>query len=687
MEATTLLIVLIATIVLSNVLESIFPQLPLPLIQILLGAVLSLSPLETAVTINPEIFMGLLIAPLLFRESEEADIYALWKVRKEVIFMVFALVFLTVFSIGFSVRLFVPTMPLAACFALGAILGPTDAVAVSSMSSRIKIDDRIMSVLKGEWLINDASGVISFKFAVLALTTGSFSLASASLKFVILCVGGFIFGFLISVAKDMIVQKLKKMNIRNTATYMLLDILTPFLCYFIAEKIGVSGIIAAVTAGCRQSLHLHKVEAFEADLAVFKKSTWEMITSVLNATVFILLGLELPRIIGSVMHCQDFTVPFAFGIGAFATVVLFAVRFMATLIAANKVAGKDLEDRMKNCAIMTLSGVKGTVSLATAFALPLYVPNVFPAEQRDLILLITGAVILYSLVIASIALPLLAKSKVVVDEEKDEDIHIQILKDVIPELEKSEATCVSSIVINIKKRIREIEREQLTNKELRKFKEVRENFFRIEIELLKKHHASGDLTDDEFRMYSRFITVIMNMHSMGIFKKIKYQIKFFGGNGANSTLSRDLHDLRENPVEEGRLQAIFWENTGGIIEEYNKRSGGDDEKYVVRLVEERIDDVGSLMERAFGGALKAEINTEYDRELIHSFEVEREVLDRYLEEGKLEAEEADEIRIKINTLENYALSDAHNDAVKKTLVNVVNKRRKKAREVSKGRRR
>ncbi|MDR1496381.1 MAG: sodium:proton antiporter, partial [Clostridiales Family XIII bacterium] len=539
MELTTFIMILVVAIVVSNLMDSAYPRFPLPLAQIACGVLIALTPFDAKITINPELFMGLLIAPLLFRESEETDIVALWRLRRTVIFMVFGLVFVTVFVIGFAVHSLVPAIPLAACFCLGAALGPTDAIAVSTVSNRIEINDRIMNILKGEFLINDASGVISFNFAALALVTGSFSILDAGLEFLLLCAGGLVVGFVVSAIKSFALKNLNRASVRNSAAFMLIEILTPFVCFFVAEGLGVSGIIAAVTAGCRQALSVRSIERFEAEFASLKKSVWNMITVVFNSFIFMLLGLSLPSIIRSVVTVEDFPLGFSLGVGVFATGVLFAVRFVGVAVGARGIGEKEPKEKLRGWIILTLSGVKGTVSLATAFSLPLalYGGEVF--AYRNFLLLVTSCVIILSLTISTILLPLIAKPK---RHRRKDSVYVDIIRDVIPEIESSCASCTQAVALQMRQRARQLEFEELGAEQKREVGVIKKEFTESEFALLEEQRDRGEITMDEYSDCHWVLTLINTLQNGSLlrlfFNRLLFTLKLAG---APADMKRRAH--------------------------------------------------------------------------------------------------------------------------------------------------
>lgn len=201
MEMLEFVLLLLAAVLVSAVLDQVTPRVSLPLVQIALGAVIILlvgAPVDVA--IDPELFLVLFIAPLLFDESRHASKRGLWDNKGAIVSLAVGLVLATVLVVGFVLNWLEPSIPLAAAFALGAALGPTDAVAVSALGKDIRLSSRQKSLLSGEALINDASGVVSFQFAIAAAITGSFSLANAAQSFAINFFGGIAVGLVVGLA-------------------------------------------------------------------------------------------------------------------------------------------------------------------------------------------------------------------------------------------------------------------------------------------------------------------------------------------------------------------------------------------------------------------------------------------------------------------------------------------------------
>ena len=259
MEMLEFVLLLLAAVLVSAVLDQVTPRVSLPLVQIALGAVIILlvgAPVDVA--IDPELFLVLFIAPLLFDESRHASKRGLWDNKGAIVSLAVGLVLATVLVVGFVLNWLEPSIPLAAAFALGAALGPTDAVAVSALGKDIHLSSRQKSLLSGEALINDASGVVSFQFAIAAAITGSFSLANAAQSFAISFFGGIAVGLVVGLLAVLALGAIRSYGYESITVHVVFEVFTPFITFLAAEHFGTSGILAVVAAGLLIALMPHK---------------------------------------------------------------------------------------------------------------------------------------------------------------------------------------------------------------------------------------------------------------------------------------------------------------------------------------------------------------------------------------------------------------------------------------------
>ncbi|WP_250450015.1 Na+/H+ antiporter [Caballeronia sp. ATUFL_M2_KS44] len=421
MEIVFTVLILLMIVALSGVGLSLLPvKLPLPLIQIAIGAMLAWPGFGLHVTFDPELFMLLFIPPLLFADGWRIPKRELYMQRRAILMLALGLVFITVGALGYFLHWLIPEMPLPVAFALAAVLSPTDAVALTGIAGRNRIPANLMHILEGEALMNDASGLVALKFAIAAALTGVFSLQAAAISFVIIAAGGLVIGAAISYAVTEIPARLFKVSDDDDpAAGVILTVLIPFAAYVIAERAGCSGILAAVSAGMMMNIQSLR-DSIPSSVRVRMTSTWTMIEFVFNGMVFLLLGLQLPHIIGRALveaH-RDGNARVGMLIGyVFATVIaLYALRFVWVYclrwFASRSAAKSGIESAapgFRTLAMTTIGGVRGAVTLAGVLSLPVTLDNGAPLAGRDLAIFIASAVILVSLLVAVVGLPVMLR--------------------------------------------------------------------------------------------------------------------------------------------------------------------------------------------------------------------------------------------------------------------------------------
>jgi len=416
MQTAYTVLIMLMLVGVSRLIGRVIP-LPLPLVQIGAGALLAWPTLGLHVALDPELFLFLFLPPLLFSDGWRMPKRELWRLRGPILTLAVGLVLFTVVGAGYFIHWLLPSIALPVAFALAAVLSPTDAVAVSAISQN-RLPTPLMHMLQGEALMNDASGLVTFKFALAAAITGVFSLANASLTFVLVAVGGLATG----VALSWLVGRLRSWMIArgwdDPATHVVFMLLLPFAAYVLAERLGASGILSAVAAGMMQS----RVDLLprQTSTRLLNRSVWSLLEFAFNGLIFLLLGLQLPDIIKAVAsqeasmwptllyRCLDVVAVF---------MVLLVLRFIwvqsiwrvSGLLRRWRGKGElTLVPTARSCWLLTVGGVRGAVTLAGVLSVPLLMGNdAFP--ERDLLIFIAAGVILLSLIAACIALPLLLR--------------------------------------------------------------------------------------------------------------------------------------------------------------------------------------------------------------------------------------------------------------------------------------
>ncbi len=447
MEAFELILLLMVAVLLSSVLDQVVPRISSPLIQIGLGviiALLAISPIR--VSIDPELFLILFIAPLLFHDSIEANKKSLWDNKGIIVSYAIGLVLLIVLCVGFVLHWLVPSIPLAAAFALGAALGPTDAVAVAALKREAQVGKRENAILQGEALINDASGVVSFQFAIAAAVTGFFSLTDAATSFAMNFFGGIALGIILALIFAFFAHRVRDLGLENITFHVFMEVSMPFIVFLIAEHLHVSGILGVVACGIVWSLMRdQRISPYHSRLNIALSSVWKVVSFTLNGIVFVLLGIQLPNAMQSTWDDVYIDNVDLIGYVLILTILIVGLRFIWALVMArlfkNPLTGKRdkfNKKTVKDALITTIGGPKGAITLSIAFSIPFLVSTGEPFPQRSLIIFLASGVIVCTLLLANFLLPILApKNEKEVDEDEVADYErtrIEILRTVIERL-------------------------------------------------------------------------------------------------------------------------------------------------------------------------------------------------------------------------------------------------------------
>lgn len=468
MELFIAVLVLLVLIGLSNILNRFVPFIPVPLIQIALGFAVALLPAGVHLPLNPELFFVLFIAPLLYNDGKRTPRNELWNLRAPILLLALGLVFVTVLVGGYAIHWLIPTIPLPAAFALAAILSPTDAVAVGAMAGRVHLPKSIHRLLEGEALMNDASGLVAFKFAIAATVTGVFSLAEASVSFLIIAIGGLLAGALLSFLLIRLGVWIRRLGMEDVTIHMLLQILTPFVIYLVSEEIGVSGILAVVAGGIIHAIERDRTESVQLKMQVVSMSTWSVILYILNGLVFVILGVQIPDVLNTIFANASFNNGQVLGYVGLITLLLLVLRFAWIYVfwRGNKwfrpqsSIGKP---KFKAMTLISLSGVRGAVTLAGAFSIPYVLEDGSPFPERDLIIFLAAGVILLTLIAASALLPVLAKNdekttdgEPLTTERKAQDIMLNAaIRAVKSEMNEENKAAALAVVSDLSKYIRQ----------------------------------------------------------------------------------------------------------------------------------------------------------------------------------------------------------------------------------------
>ena len=383
-----------------------------PILFVVGGLVLGFIPGLPRVRLDPELVFLLFLPPLIY----PAALFTSWRDfhanLRPISMLAVRLVILSTVVIAIVAHKLVG-LPWAAAFVLGAIVSPPDAVAATAITKRLRVPHHIITIIEGESLVNDATALVIYKFAVAAVVTGTFSLPLAGLEFVLVSVGGIFVGAIIGWLASRIQRQLDDPPVQTT-----LSLLTPFAAYLSADKIGVSGVLAVVTAGLYLGWKSPEIINSRTRFQIFP--VWEMVVFLLNGLIFVLIGLQLPQILENLSGHSLLKLCWH---AALLNLALIFVRIVWIFAAkqvpdwfAKRSAKSTPRLSWRHTAIVAWTGMRGVDSMAAAMALPFCVSDGSPFPGRDAILFHTFAVILVTLVLQGLSLPFIIRWLGVVDD-------------------------------------------------------------------------------------------------------------------------------------------------------------------------------------------------------------------------------------------------------------------------------
>lgn len=671
-------IIFILALVISNVINKVFPKLALPLVQVVLGILLGFMGASKLVDVSPELFLGLIIAPLLFRESEEADVKHIFKHISTILFLILPLVFLTSLGLGYLTHFLIVGIPLAACFALGASLAPTDAIAVGALSKNFKFPKRITTILQGEGLLNDASGIIAFQIAILALTTGEFSLPMATIDLVKSVIGGALIGMVLVWIKNQILNLLEYVDARDIIGYLLLEFIIPLAAFLIAEVAEVSGIIAVVVAGVLQANGLKKTTLFDAQVTKVKNTLWEMIVFILNSVVFLFLGIELHQLAMPLIRSPFYSNPRLIAMVLVLVVALFTLRFIFLVIyywfrTFNKKQKFSLY--WNDIFLLTFAGSKGTVSIATILLI-----SRIDSVPYSLLIFLAASVTGISFLIGLTVLPLIADKKTV---KIDNLAKISILNDVVAQLrtdmEKVKNKEGYAIAIdNYQDRIQKLIIEQESASTSVDFNELQLLIVRLEAEGLENAYRNGEISFPTYRIYQRYIRSI----GKSIVHDFVSSLQFFSliiFRGLHSFFSQILHielfgrkSREQREVTREEITTLYFKNTEIILQALENLESVYDTQLIDFLQTERLRAAELVAHGGYITRVMHRSEPNNMRQMMRAYYLERKIIFEYEAAGQLTAREARLLRQNVNVLEDYSMESNHHTL----LFNFLEKRKK-----------
>jgi len=665
------LILFLLVLIVSTTTNKLLPFLPLPLVQILLGLGIGLFLPNTEFHLNTELFLAMVIGPLLFREAEEADITSVLKHWRIIVYLIFPVIFISTLSLGALAHFLWLSLPLAACLAVGAALGPTDLVAFASLSERFSFPKRVSNILKGEGLLNDASGLVAFRVALAAWTTGAFSLSQAGTSLALSIIGGFAVGFVTAMVNRFLHSFLLSVRATDIASELLLELSLPLMTFFIAEEIHVSGIIAVVVAGILKASRFKKITLLEAQVDTVTDTVWHTVTFMLNGSVFVILGMELEMIAEPILTNPFYNPLLLLVSVVLLTFLLFAIRFVMIYgfyVWRTRRLKKNLRNYMKDMLLLTFSGVKGTVSIATILLIPSNLEQEYP-----LLLFLVAGVTLLSFLTGLLVLPHLSEEQ---EETKDYLMHIAILNEVTAELEKEleghkNKLPLYAAIDNYHGRIENLILSQENKSAQEDWEALKLLILSIESDGLEQAYEEGKIGERGYQVYQRYLKNMEQsinrkvasrltyylLVSLRILRFVLHELLTFGQT-FRSWNDKEQRQLRA--IDYDQISELYLENTELIIESLENLKGIYKSSLISFMQESRLRETAIIGSGAFVERVINRIKPNNIDEMLRGYYLERKLIFEFEEKKLITTKYAKKLRQNVNNLENYSLKEAAN---------------------------
>ncbi len=442
MSQALVLVTFLAAVVALTVIAKRF-RIPYPIAFVVGGVGLAFTRHLPRPHVEPDVIMLLVVPPLLYSAAWSTDWIALRHNARPITLLAVGLVIFTMAIVALVVHTVLPEFSWPLAFTLGAIVSPPDAVASEAIFERLAIPQRVAAVVSGECLMNDATALVLYRFAIAAAITGAFSLARATVAFVVVAAGGILVGIGVAFLLEGILRRIARYGFDDAMIASVVFLLAPFAAYLPAEELHVSGVLAAVSAGIL--LSRRSTYFIDPETRVLGSSVWRLLTFVLNAFAFLLIGLQLPSIVEALEpHVRDYAL---YGLLVSATVILVRIAwvFPATYLPrmlSRKLRERDPSPPWQPVAVLAWSGMRGIVSLAVALSLP-YTLGSQPFPARSVTIFLTICVVFVTLVFQGLTLgPLIERLGVTEtsrSQRRETGIRIRALEAGIERLREEQA--------------------------------------------------------------------------------------------------------------------------------------------------------------------------------------------------------------------------------------------------------
>ncbi|MGG9962923.1 Na+/H+ antiporter [Ferruginibacter sp. SUN106] len=533
MENIAIIILLLFGIVFLGLLSNKY-KFPLPIALVLGGVCISIIPGLPVIALSPEVVFIIFLPPLLYASAWNTSWHEFKANLRPISLAAIGLVIFTTALVAMAAHWLIADLSWPAAFLIGAIVSPPDAVAATSVTKGLGLNPRMITILEGESLVNDASGLVAYKYALTAITAGNFILWKAGLNFLMVAAAGIAIGLAIGYIMYIIHKKF----VCDSVIEVTLTFLAPFASYLLAEQFHFSGVLAVVTTGLY--LSFRSSEIFSNQSRIMAYSVWEVVIFILNGLVFVLIGLQLRSVMQGI---GDYPVSALVLYGLVISFVVIIVRFIWVIPAAllprflsKRIREKEAFDP-RNMVVFGWAGMRGVVSMAAALAIPLTLPDGSAFPHRNLIIYLSFCVILSTLVLLGLTLPwIIRKMKIepysAVAQEYE--VRTQVATNIITHIEENLSLLQDELLHNIKSKYEvkynRLQRTDLPANYFGKGKTLAGNVFneftKLQIDLigmerqtLEKMHRSGEASEEVLRKIERELDL----------EETRLQMEMYGG--------------------------------------------------------------------------------------------------------------------------------------------------------------
>lgn len=696
MEIIESIILILSLLIIANIVSHYFVLIPPSLLQIAAGILAALF-MHVKIYVDTEWFLLAFIAPILFNDGNNFPKRELWKLKGPILGNAIILVILSTVIGGVFVKWLIPQLPWATAFTLVAVLSPTDPIAVESIAKKAHIPDKLMHLINGESLINDASGLICFKYGVAATVTGVFSLKNATMDFFHISIIGALVGAVMIWIFNGIRLYLINQGVDDSILHAIIQIIIPFIIYYVAEDVfDVSGVVAVVIAGILNISSGRNISNFTPEIRLVTSRTWDLVVYVLNGIVFVLLGIEIPFAMEELVHNDNINTFGATLLAFIIWIMLVVIRFLWSYIYStfsNNGDGKIVlwsKTRFDDCLMSGISGVRGAVTMVGALSIPMTIKGGAAFPSRTLLLFIASAVIIFSLLGATLLIPILTKNSAPVayrgstltseneDDESDEDsdetpieltefeanrvILEKTVKKLRSEMDDGDTAVYSSVIAEYLYDVRNLgiqSRNQVKTSQISKHRvrgkkdaELWDISFNCELEAIDELYDNHEISDESYdlaiKKIARYKKEIVHRRSnqtveffYNYFRRTYLQIKHLIYRSVNSD---DIQQINQDSI---KISIAGAKNALKKLQELNQSDSDDIDDDLIYIFQRHYEDRLELLQGKYRGR-SPQFNSERMNLEIKALSYRRAFVQDMLEQGKISKTTANELRKNIN---------------------------------------